>query len=908
MSYEKGYCYNKVILIFVFLSTIVADNQMADHLVEIEQSVSISNTIDNNVKQVTIQYGQSLLHYQILVYDHEPSLEPIDKRYAFHNVISCVFGEWTINQLYYFVRTFPLTYQSSFLNTNFDNFFNKYFEYFVHKLNKIKKNIQKFIDILHNFIRINPISANYYDNAVLKSLISLEIKIYFMTLKNGEQLSEFQRTDTVVIQEILVEMNSIQRFLSVYCDIITSPFDNEIDPLFYNYLTIVKNKKTTDDLINIINAQPSFFGLNLGLDGCTVNKMFLENIVSMSSMEDVISFDIANTLLKITSTKYILIKDIWAQIRPSYDIEKIFWYLDSVITAIVKLIFHKILNLFLEINSRLSPSNIDLIKQLNTKIFYYKFVSMLNLPTLLVKGFELLREFVENFNHNTLIQMKEFYDKMDDIKLFPTITVNKDEDEDDDEFYFFKFDEEVKVSTVTTPKFSDFENNPNSYLMYLLTKLENNFDDLMCFHRSHKCLKNDQVTFDFQNNKSKELLQYNTNNSSPNDCSFVFDIYINCYGIIVKLNKGFNTGPNDKNNKYFKQAWDTIDDLKNYIIYMMISRNVKENNLFETAQNILIVLVNQNRDSTNENFLTRMVNFIMSELNNYAIKYCTLPRFSFFLFNNVNFIQYKEDGFYQYSAGLHSSDSNTGNYVNPLLYCYDVQLLYKNLYDESKVLPPLFCTHQFHIKFNWKGRRLTMPFVYNDIISLFISPHYLGNFYDLVFKFYFSIFFNEFKQIYDYLEFYIWIDPEIKNISKIHLASLPPLSMISLPNIPEKFNPLINDIEILVKNIINTDKFDRKIYMDRVEKQMSAFNIVFSLLQTPPLEDNQNMQLENMFSKLNVLSSTINNEFINSKVHYCYSKVIKFSDIKLNVSNNPSNLDKRHKKVKFNIPQDDSDY
>ncbi|VVC37275.1 Hypothetical protein CINCED_3A015700 [Cinara cedri] len=129
----------------------------------------------------------------------------------------------------------------------------------------------------------------------------------------------------------------------------------------------------------------------------------------MSSTEDIISFDIANTQLKITSTKYISIKDIWAQIRPLYDIENIFWYPDSVIIAIVILIFHEILNVFIQTNSFLWRSNIS---------------------------FEFLCKWAYNLNHNAITEIKEFDDKMEDIELFQFVTVNKviDEDEDDNEF------------------------------------------------------------------------------------------------------------------------------------------------------------------------------------------------------------------------------------------------------------------------------------------------------------------------------------------------------------------------------------------------------------------------------------------------------------------------------------------
>lgn len=852
--------------LFVFLCfTTIKFEVFSSQLENIRNNVSIVNTGNKHVKTVTLFKKVS---YDLLMYspeteeNNEEFMQTNFKVNACYYALSCYFADWTTKQLHNFLQEFPLFYQRKFLNTKYDLIFKNNVNAFLLIIKYFFRYVKMFVNILSGLIdlyRLNLNNLYYNDTTILKSLLSLEIKMNCILSVNDKNQSEFIESDMVIIREMLEVFNTIQSFSIMNCE--TQPRLNSEDSEFYGY-SFIQNKYDNETILSDII---SIFGNNYASEVCSVDQTFLEHIVE----NDNISVQIFDAKLIIGSS-LLSIKDIYEKIRPTYDIDNIYWYLTSVITTIMKLIYYKILCI-LQTQEYISNDITNKIKVLNSKISE-------KIPTIVVDGFTLLSIIYDDGNNSMddkINKLFNFYRSMDNISIedinlwfnINLINPTKHTARGKNKMYDLNEAEITESSNINT---DDID------LTIFLTKLIDNFDDLICFNRYYKYLHNEYHEYNvplsqLTNMKLISINNNNNNNIEYNEvCMFIFDMYVFCYEAITSLNKAIDK-ESLKNDDYFKHINNTLRTIKDiqHYFFTVIKTNNKDIDFLIIAHNIVIILENQQKitEFTSCHNLKRIINLIMIELNYYGIQYCSLPKYNFLLINNANFIQFRtnigkelfgEEIKYLDNGHLDFSTTKPQDYN-----CLNVDYLCNILAKNSNI----FIKIRNNLKVPWKGKLLNIQNICEDIMYLFLNPRNLCALYDIIFKIHIVLAFVEIMKIYNPLINVLRSMPEIeytenleiqqpnKNIESSSQKRLPKffsrpylerlkvvknkpkvindskdkttseeiinLNFLSSNNFPEKFNHLIHDINDRLAYITlpkNKNKFTSVHFIDDLNK------------------------------------------------------------------------------------------
>lgn len=892
-----------ILLFYMCLSTLifrVHSDRFDEIQYDIRVSINTQNANDNLIKRVTFDNKQQ---FDIILTDetlvNKAQIKEEDKINIFYSVITCSSAEWTINEIYTFIRRLPLFYERTFVDTS-DGKFSKVFidnhEMFEENFSFINKKVNNFINIIQNFLDIYSNVLYYNDRAILKALVSLKIKMNLLTLVEDGQLKEFQSSDYTIIREFLEEMNAFQNAMAIHCE---APPHNQKDSQFYGISTMTdRNVEKMSILIDTLK-------LLKDPNDCSPTQILLEKFVNITDADYDLN-EIAIAKLIINHENKISIQNIWEQIRPSYDVETMYHYNMSVINTIMKLIAYKILK-ELQQRSLLLHVIIKMIQDINLKIKNEKPTS---LPENFINGFRLFAKIGDNahFNQSMIYDISYFHNSIDRIEL--------------------------KILLV------DLSSNEVNGLQNLLTNILYNFNDILCSYQYFKCLQNedDKSYLPLIDSKVK-MLSISFQEEPCDVCDFLQDMYYICYNTIVSLNRSmdddvdkkrndlknefeevyqYDKDSNDKrkkgkeklsktnwlwNKKNFKyeiiskeetktlkeeknineeekiekpshitRAWNSIVKLRDY--FLKTIEISKDPDLLKIAINIVIILVNQ-KEPTNimdAYHLKRIINIIMTELNSYAVPYCSQPTFNFLLFNNVNFIQLKTDK--KMKMFLKKISSNVGYKIN-----LDFSLITN---DDYKCFSTTFVSNLVLKDFNqesvkfvyWNGKKTPIEnVIYSSLNSAFLNPNDLYAIYDLYFKMYISVVYSEIKKLYDFLK----LKPN--NPQNLSSTSETNNFIIILHNsFPLKLKPLIDNINDLWKKIqIPAEEYNDKnfnILIGQIEKQMINFyifkeNIPDVILNVP---DNQreiiyNIARNNIIKKGRVVDDNVSFLFSN-----CYLK------------------------------------
>lgn len=149
-----------------------------------------------------------------------PSDNAQDKLHMFNLTLNCKFGHGVLQRLFMFMELSPLLYQYKFqTHPLYDEEFKPQFiEYLATLLTDFDKYIDRFINALRAFESFDIYSSFYNNNtSILKTLLSLKMKYYFIpTIQDKANANEY-KTDFEIIQLFIIDMIDIQRFLTVNC-------------------------------------------------------------------------------------------------------------------------------------------------------------------------------------------------------------------------------------------------------------------------------------------------------------------------------------------------------------------------------------------------------------------------------------------------------------------------------------------------------------------------------------------------------------------------------------------------------------------------------------------------------------------------------------------------------------------
>lgn len=821
----------KVYLFLVLDSTVVLSKINQNHFEIIKQYVHVSDTKNAYIKDVTIQKSERWSIYN-MYNDCQTKKMKEHTIHIFYTVISCKFADWIIHKIYDFVKSSPAFYKQEFQNHDriYETVFHPLFEKSLNTLIiNINKYIGRLISILNNFLNENSYYSYYCNTNILKSLVSLNIKFQFLS-ENIENKNKYiiKISDSAIIRLILEEINALQHFLSINCKDLPASYRNST---VYGYWIMTDNV-----LINVPNINYFLFNLrHLDLESdpfkCHVSQISLDNIAGITSINH-ISLDIAYAKVKITDMRHVKIKDILTQLKKSFDIDLVYLYLDSVLITIMKLIYQKIFVIKESVSSKI----VNNILKINEKISE----NSINLPKYFVDGFAYLQD-IRNIQpecHKALIRF--YNESLGSIKLgkWKKSLLRQNHAE------IFKkktTDSDARIKESKIKRLVLTELQPNSmlddftYLENITKRILKNFDDLKCINQIFEILYKeksryyipliDNITAHFpieENNKILDAI-----------CDFVVNTYSICYQVITLINGSIDDKISiTSNDAVFDRARKAISSIKNYFLAFM--RQNKNIGFLKMAYNIVIILINLKESSIeykNVYKLKRILNVIMTELNQYGIKNCNSPKLNFLLFNNINFIDFGNSHVIKKTMSeildYNPDNFNTGTLffsnVIPHLEDFpylDIEYLYKIFIFKSNV----FKLYAYNIRIHWKGKCENIYDIYSDLMNFTINPLDLYAFYDIYFTFYVSVVYYEIRYSIKNNQF-----QKIKN----RFTMIREMTKFNKAYFPIKLHKLILDIEMLLELPEMSNKNQSEIMAqilktgEEIEEQLRKNNFSF---------------------------------------------------------------------------------
>lgn len=774
------------------------------------------NDINSIVNKVEIHNNREIefneLKYNILFSPEKNQNNEIqmDKVNALYLILSCSFAEQAIFDICNLIVDVPSFYSHTFLNSDYKNVLIKNnWDILVLKLTQIETTTIQFITLYKNYLKkvLTPNLLYYNDNDILRIFGSLFIKIEIVLSNN----SKSNHTDMVFIREILEEMNAIQIFLSMNCDKSDKSIENMYASKFYGYTAIKQTFIWRSNLYKIFK--------DLEDKRCSFQNIFLQDFIEKESMHPDLVHDISNSTVNIFNENGtdVKIKDFFKQIRSTYDINAIYWYMKSILATIMKLLFSRIIEgiqkMYLTLKITIEISNIIKFCESNEYI-----------PVDLLEGFILLK--------NLKIQNRDEYDdenddENEDVRLInklytfysnikPNISLVK--------YYNIELsdiqdmsskDEDYDIKTLKNDK-SEFQYYLNNFLDIIHTKLT----DFKCFGEYLQYLENPINKQYLPSNilmpkqiKSIDKVEYR------DECYFIMDIYYISFksNIFVNKSKYQIINPNDSNESTLLKARNIINFIRDkFVMYLKLNKNNLK--LFKVVKDIVIIIENlpMTKHILEMAFLKRIIYFINAKLNNWGLEYCSQPKFNFLLFDNIHLIKYQENDTEKIDFDNNNSFfKNFKNIIETNDYqCFRFQYLYTNFIEK----PEIVNKYSNVIFFNWNNVKTSIGQVYSDLSNLFFKPHYLYIFYEIYFIFHIAAYYYNLRVIY-------YKDNVHKNQDEIKFDQDEYKSDKDRVICPEYLSGLFHEILILKKKLyeknIDDDKFNE------IKMKIEKFNIIF---------------------------------------------------------------------------------
>lgn len=722
--------WRKAVYLYLFLCSIPIQCHESQELVltnTLSRYVTFENVSQrNNYYQKTVRIEGidakvKLRPYDIVLNGHPTQLSNLDKTYAFYIFINCKISLWHIQRISNFIDATPLFFQYKF--QNYDQYDKLYKLKFSNDLNsliyEVKTIVVQFISILNNFLDIFVDSSFYMDNSVLKTLVSLKIKIDMMSIINYENPTYFNRSDNDIVQILLEEMNTLQRFLPMNCEY--TPYEMKNSQLFGFWIAVNGEESEIENIISIVSNIYDTIDLNsvTKLQNCSIEKIFLENIVNMSS-HDLVAIDIGNSIVKITKAETIKIKDLWYLMKKSFNIDVIVWYHDIILTALMKLIYYKA-----SIEGQHTDESIKRIKEINKKISE----SGNDIPEYFVEGFERLKN-LERDHTNWCSNLLQYADSIDNIQFSKSELINTESDE--------------------------------SYFEMLLGKILNNFDDIKCAHGFLKNLRRENDKYFNKPGITSQLLSRKAHvhneemiesqyNKSTKACDLLLNMFKLSFRAHIDINAFEAASLAMSDDKKVKADFKEIKT----VCFAIIKHETNNISLSKIAYNIATILENQRYDSQIKEHellqFKRILNIIMSELNVYSLKYCSRSPFNYLLFNNINLSTSGNNILLQNSIRnliVNRYNISIGIENDTITSTEDLQYIKINdIYEIYVKNNLIFEYYEDNIKFHWKRQQQSVKYIFLDAMEMTLDPQLIYTLYDIYFKFYIAAVYYEMQNV-----------------------------------------------------------------------------------------------------------------------------------------------------------------
>lgn len=813
--------------------TAVHPDIVPDLLENIRASVTVRKK-DDTYNMLNVTVNDSGLHEMaICMYVPKSKTIPlIDPVNAFYTTVCCAIADWTVGQINNLVS--PLFHQP---NTQDSNVYTPESEkQFKMNFNTFKwiieRNVKFFVTAINNLIDTHLYASYYKDTSILKTLTTLRIYTEFLSMAQNDSSSNDGESHFNVLQLFLKHMKELEIFLSMNCS--GAPSNLNSSKFFYDWIepNIVMDN---DYIINY----PTNTNIKLILVDqlvCSSTQIILNEFVNPSTNNPMSASNASNiNQANVIVNKIIVgtVKDILDEIKKSYSIELIILYQNSVLSAILKFLFHQVIYIFEMKLNDYERNALNKIQIVYAKILKEK----TKFSEHFVEGFEILHTNAKAESPK-VNELKNFYETLQNIQ--------------------FSNLEAMKVGSLL---------NIRELLNTIILKI----DDFKCIQQSNTFLKDKHYNI-LLNSKISLSNNYSFPSYGRKICNFIKAVYSVCYKCQMNNDDGIN---NPLDEVYTKKTFNDLLMIQNYFLYI-IKKNIDILGLEKLAYTIVPILLNAitDLDYFNPFETQRILNIVIAELSLHGIQYCSKSKNNLLFFNNTNSLEFgydkririlSRDFFQIFDSNYDSSDL----YFMRLGLTRFNYLNLKYLYNSFVKISPVITQYKNHILFIWNGIPKTIHDVFKDTSMFLVNSNHLLALYDIHFKFYIGLIFLEIEAIL-----------KNKNINKIQKKFRKLIKVLDNFNqifFPQYLSLLIKKVKRLMSFSINlsaTNKQDILTeifnYETEIKKEFMDFNVVFDEQSYSPFSFLMNINLKNAFKKL---YTVINHEIMTLNIYFEQFKI-----------------------------------
>lgn len=747
----------------------------------------------------------------------------IHKAYAFNVFINCKFASYAISSVYGFISVLPVFYQRKFQNLVLHNEelgvrFRAYIDKLLANVNRHMKKLIRVLDLLT--IPVKPNTSYHTETLVLKTLLSIKLKTYFiLNAKNNETseiVSETEDTPCTIsysktVQLLLIDMTQLQKYLSINCPRVSGIEGNSQWFSFWVYPNQIAVNNDISQVIKFIEQKRE----SKDVSTCSLPKILIKKLTDFFKSENMIK----DVQVKFTRTENLPLKRIENHVDMFYDIDVVFMYINAIAKSLIRILFFKIKKLS---HHKKIPNKINkMIKAVNSSVSN----KQNQLPGYIVVGIKVLSEVKNLYKFEDHENYYDFMRSVQDIEITPDPTG-------------------ANQHSLTETKIEN-----------LLQLIGDNVDDFICFNGFFSSINQDHNKLFMSSLTSKQALTFNKKNDGyVGECDFVENVYILSFQALILFNGYFDVIKNGKTAKdtamlniYYSGAFRVVSEIKSYCA-ILIERGKKNKNIHKVSHDVIVVLMNLlPHDDQNAQYyiplklyVRRILNTVMSIMSGYDIKYCTenctpgdasSAQSNFLIFNKINFNDFgngrkiKEsmkrffvqnfDGFGDNDFG--GFDQQNYEYLNA-----------RTLYDTFIVNNDVCDRYLDDVKIHWKGLVKNIREIFENEITFVHDPRSLYMLYDVYFKFNAAIVFVEIntcvannKHIDAVIRCFVLLYVDLNNIEWFDMF-------------PEGIAPFLADISHILYTSIELDveynQLSKKEILEKLKKKITETEKKFNSL------------------------------------------------------------------------------
>jgi len=590
------------------------------------------------------------------------------------------------------------------------------------------------------------------DTSLLKLLLSTNI------LLNSVLLNHDAIDVKTTVTEILKSVNQAQQFITYNCDVRSSYYNNRY---FFGYsMTKTKTNKYRIDIDDVLKVLTSF-GLVTRHERCSVPQMLLWDVLDSN---DIVSTGLQNITL-IVERRVVTVDTIFHAIKKINNIDIIYWYMQIILDAILRLICYGTDELLSEkrvFNTKITEG---------FKLLSFLFTEFTIDSEELIDGFNFLasnqeitdterdrlKKVMRKYFSRNIVSPEIYFDNTDSSKMLPFFNISG-----------------IKVEKNSLEKFmnaiinriSDYKCFVNmfellkiDYNQYYMIHKRNpyevfNFVQTIIFKNKINRLYDKIV---FKNEETRFKYHSSIKTETENMCKLVIKLYQYCVEYSIFLADDIRDVRNITNNNLAEEVSNIFYCILNTLenIYNNY-HTIRDRYLNELLMEIIPVLETKRDEASDWKNQSKFIHIrilfvIMTALDKYGLEACNNDKYDYLIFNNIDYDTTGEHPIKNQEiidnlkTLINLAPQPTGSITLP-----DLNYSFKKT--QKNILKFKLLTGDKKIRFYWRGELKTIDEIYKNVEIYILNPFYVHALYDVYFKFLMTTLYYEFRITIEYVQ------------------------------------------------------------------------------------------------------------------------------------------------------------